>query len=135
MLATVEKIVEGVNGDGDRDFTLVLRLAGEDGESHVGFYTYERKSFFAPGQELEVTVTELTAKARRRLKKKVSDFETLTEDAAAFHAVPVNPEQYIDQNHRHFTKNAYPGDKTMLLYGGMVAAAALITALGILFAK
>ena len=61
MLATVEKIVEGVNGDGDRDFTLVLRLAGEDGESHVGFYTYERKSFFEPGQELEVADSELTA--------------------------------------------------------------------------
>ena len=127
--AKVSDILLGVNDIGDRDYSLVLQFSDDRGQDAVGFYTYEIKSTYEVGQELDITYSEMPDKKRKRLQKKHKDVDTYVEGRIVYAAEPVNAQQYVDANAVTFTKNQHPGNKTMFLYMAMVGCAALIAIL------
>lgn len=127
--AKVSDILLGVNNIGDRDYSLVLQFSDDRGQDAVGFYTYETKSTYEVGQELDITYSEMPGKKRKRLQKKHKGVDAYIGGRMVYAAEPVNAQQYVDVNAITFTKNQHPGDKTMFLYMAMVACAALVAIL------
>lgn len=116
--AVIRKILLTTDNIGDRNYTLVLDFVDESGNEAIGFYTYTEKSLYKEGDLVDISYSKYTEKEKRKLsfKRTHKKYLSYTKGKKEYAVEVINAQNYIDPQYITFTKNQYPGNKTIAIY-------------------